>query len=80
MRHLLIKSRLDDARDRAAADPDAAIVEGAQSALDDQIEAADTKLDREKATRRLVLFVRTHAKVFSRARESLSGPGQQSRD
>jgi hypothetical protein len=61
MRFLLIKSQREDARERAAADPDAAILETARAALEDQVKAAKTDVDRENAKRRLLLFVKQHA-------------------
>lgn len=60
---LLIKSQRDEARERAAADPDGAIVESARAALVDQMEAADSEVDRKRAKRRLLLFVRTQGKA-----------------
>lgn len=61
MRYLLIKSRTEDAREQAAADPDAAIADRARSALEDQVKAARTEIDRKKAKRRLMVFLRTRA-------------------
>lgn len=73
MRFLLIKSQRDDSRARAAADPDAAIMETARAALEDQVKAAETDIDRERAKRRLLIFLKEREKAVRPERGSV-GP------